>query len=223
MKKGFTLIELLIVVLIIAILAAIAVPNFLEFQTRAKVSRPKSDMRSLATAMEAYFVDNNEYPAMMRAGGVLHVNNARGGELETVSFRLRAPNSTTDFLNTLTSPISYISDYPTDPFSKGTVFGYRQWPRTWIMMSFGPDRDEGARLPGDHYNILPQVNGRVVVFDDGVTTGLIDLNFEPSFVLSIPQPSPEYISAVGVHSGNSLLYDPSNGTISEGDVPRFKQ
>ncbi|HMX63114.1 MAG TPA: prepilin-type N-terminal cleavage/methylation domain-containing protein [Candidatus Sumerlaeota bacterium] len=64
MKKqsGFTLIELLIVVAIIAILAAIAVPNFLEAQTRAKVSRTKADMRSVATAMESYRVDTNHYP-----------------------------------------------------------------------------------------------------------------------------------------------------------------
>jgi prepilin-type N-terminal cleavage/methylation domain-containing protein len=60
--SGFTLIELLIVVAIIAILAAIAVPNFLEAQTRAKVSRVKADMRSAATALEAYAVDNNCYP-----------------------------------------------------------------------------------------------------------------------------------------------------------------
>src|SRR5690606_31388316 len=61
-SKGFTLIELLIVVAIIAILAAIAVPNFLEAQTRAKVSRVRNDMRTMATAAEAYRVDNNDYP-----------------------------------------------------------------------------------------------------------------------------------------------------------------
>ena len=60
--RGFTLIELLIVVAIIAILAAIAIPNFIEAQTRSKVSRVKADMRSLATAVEAYRVDNNRYP-----------------------------------------------------------------------------------------------------------------------------------------------------------------
>jgi prepilin-type N-terminal cleavage/methylation domain-containing protein len=61
-RRGFTLIELLIVVAIIAILAAIAVPNFLEAQTRSKVSRVKADMRSAATALEAYAVDNNAFP-----------------------------------------------------------------------------------------------------------------------------------------------------------------
>jgi type II secretory pathway pseudopilin PulG len=56
------LIELLIVVAIIAILAMIAVPNFLEAQTRSKVARAQTDVRSLAVALEAYMVDWNTYP-----------------------------------------------------------------------------------------------------------------------------------------------------------------
>ncbi len=59
--RGFTLIELLIVVAIIAILAAIAVPNFLEAQVRAKVVRTHSDMRTMVVALESYAVDNNRY------------------------------------------------------------------------------------------------------------------------------------------------------------------
>jgi len=62
MKKGFTLIELLIVIAIITILALIAIPNFIEAQTRAAVSRVQADMRNTATAVESYFLDYNAYP-----------------------------------------------------------------------------------------------------------------------------------------------------------------
>ncbi len=61
-QKGFTLVELLVAVAVIAILAAIALPNFLEAQARARVSRVKSDLRTIATALEAYYVDHNHYP-----------------------------------------------------------------------------------------------------------------------------------------------------------------
>ena len=62
--KGFTLIELLIVVAIIGILAAIAVPNFLNAQVRAKVSRVQSEHRSLVNAMESFNIDNGQYPPL---------------------------------------------------------------------------------------------------------------------------------------------------------------
>lgn len=60
--SGFTLIELLIVVAIIGILAAIAVPNFLNAQTKASLARVKSDLRAVETALEMYHLDNNAYP-----------------------------------------------------------------------------------------------------------------------------------------------------------------
>ena len=60
-EKGFTLIELLVVIAIIGILAAIAIPQFAEYKTRAFNSRAQSDLRNGLTAEEAYFVDNEEY------------------------------------------------------------------------------------------------------------------------------------------------------------------
>jgi general secretion pathway protein G len=60
--KGFTLIELLIVVAIIGIIAAIAIPNLLNAIDRGKQKRTMADMRSIGTAVESYAVDNNVYP-----------------------------------------------------------------------------------------------------------------------------------------------------------------
>jgi type IV pilus assembly protein PilA len=60
-RKGFTLIELLIVVVIIGILAAIAIPKFASTKQKAYVASMKSDLRNLTTAQEAYFADSLKY------------------------------------------------------------------------------------------------------------------------------------------------------------------
>jgi general secretion pathway protein G len=64
-EKGFTLIELLIVVAIIGIIAAIAIPNLLNAIDRGKQKRTMADMRSIGTSIESYAVDNNFYPKNM--------------------------------------------------------------------------------------------------------------------------------------------------------------
>ena len=102
-RQGFTLIELLIVVAIIAILAAIAVPNFLEAQVRSKVSRAKNDMRSLATALEAYRTDYSHYV----------LDRGSYGALVWPSLTVNAPPEP---FFVLTTPVAYITSVPSNPF-----------------------------------------------------------------------------------------------------------
>ena len=75
-RKGFTLIELLIVVVIIGILAAIAIPKFANTKQKAVVASMKSDLRNLVTAQEAFFSDNNDYAGSTTSGAQ---SNATGG------------------------------------------------------------------------------------------------------------------------------------------------
>lgn len=73
-RKGFTLIELLIVVVIIGILAAIAIPKFANTKEKAYVASMKSDLRNMVTAEEAYFADNNS----SYAGAASYTNGSLG-------------------------------------------------------------------------------------------------------------------------------------------------
>jgi len=72
--KGFTLIELLIVVAIIGIIAAIAIPNLLNAIDRGKQKRTMADLRSIGTAIEEYSIDNNVYPDSVSAMSALETH-----------------------------------------------------------------------------------------------------------------------------------------------------
>ncbi len=75
-RKGFTLIELLIVVVIIGILAAIAIPKFSNTKEKAYMAAMKSDLRNLVTAEEAYFADNTTYTTDQSASALNFTTSA---------------------------------------------------------------------------------------------------------------------------------------------------
>src|SRR4029077_8301455 len=75
LRKGFTLIELLIVVVIIGILAAIAIPKFANTKSKAYITAMKSDLRNLVTAEEAFFADSSKYTSTI---GQLKYSNTTG-------------------------------------------------------------------------------------------------------------------------------------------------
>ena len=134
-NHAFTLIELLITVAIIAILAAIAVPNFLEAQVRSKVGRVSADMRTLATAIESYVIDNNQYPP----------ENWQCPELVSLSGTgLFTPNLMR--LTRLTTPVAYLTSVPTDIFAPDNDPLNQMHPRTYHYVSVNDPLNPGDRV-----------------------------------------------------------------------------
>ncbi len=197
-KNAFTLIELLIVVAIIAILAAIAVPNFLEAQTRAKVSRVKNDMRVTTTGIETYYVDNNSYPTgwdiivdparpeshslFLLSTPIAYVTN---GDLQDVFHEKRddTPMYTTLQYDPMTTDGKMFSIFNQD----GTYIPFNVKAPWYILFSVGPDKDSLFT-----YNLNDGVGAQYCVRE---------CDNDPSLFYN-------------------LVYDPTNGTISRGNIWR---
>ena len=178
---AFTLIELLIVVAIIAILAAIAVPNFLEAQVRSKVSRAKSDMRTTATALESYKVDTNHYPPF-------------GQPPYTDLWDVNALNP-----SLITTPIAYVTSGAVliDPF-RITRRVVAWWTHQYYYRNF-----DDARYESDRGWVLERYGWWRLTScgpDQFIFNGSFDGDSLPGYV--------------------EIVYDPTNGTVSVGDIER---
>ena len=145
----------LLLSLALAILAMLLTPNFLDAQTRAKVSRTLTDMRSMSTAVEAYRFYENAYPAWAIGS---RSDNAWRTQQHPVLMRLPAFHSPDlPQLTTLSTPISYTTCFPPDPFAP---HHYAMWTyyaaqlddgEGYLMTSAGPDRDYDID-PLRHFN-----------------------------------------------------------------------
>jgi prepilin-type N-terminal cleavage/methylation domain-containing protein len=209
MKKrltAFTLIELLIVVAIIAILAAIAVPNFLEAQTRSKVSRVYADFRSTGTAIESYAIDHNKYPNCLLGGG----DYAQGYA---------------NRLHVITTPVAYISKVPDeDPFRpvgvnyQGLAYlnSYEYYDVVGCAVRGGGDTailNTAFMLCSGMDVYSPDDPPRVDAVVKWVLSCVGPDGREPWQFVSDFGDAQQWID-------NFVFYDPTNGTVSRGDIYR---
>lgn len=192
-KLGFTLIELLITVAIISILATIGLVNYMRALTKARITKAKAEMKTIATGLESYFVDNNAYPRWWETS---RLPPPAGQWAPPVSWRL----------NSLTTPISYLSQIPTpDPFRPWTdILGWRNGEvyDTYDYIDAQSSMESSAR------NIGRSIYGRMWRLasagpDRIQTYGRSDYIRTPSIVYT----------SLG-------FYDPTNGLVSNGDIIR---
>lgn len=171
--KGFTLIELLIVVAIIGILAAIAVPNFLNARIRATIAKVYAEHRMLEDALSAYKLDNNAYPVDEGTGKIMP-SRATLSDYNGIK-QIRTG------IGVITTPTAYVTSVPKDPFvpkanpdvswyecyvyfGSNAPFNYGEFKdRAYYMFySIGPDQKWQAGFGDDRYNAS---NGLVSVGD----------------------------------------------------------
>ncbi len=148
-RIAFTLIELLIVVAIIGILAAIAVPNFLSAQVRANCARVHGDMHALSQAIETYRIDHNRYPYFDGYGYPKRYN--------PITYRLIPLTTPTSYISNLDVTDPFLSVMPAEGYEDELFrqsYNYRNHEcidpefvfKVWVLNSMGPDRTANKGL-----------------------------------------------------------------------------
>jgi prepilin-type N-terminal cleavage/methylation domain-containing protein len=242
-RSAFTLIELLVVVAIISILSMIAVPNFLEAQTRSKVSAVKANMRTMATVIEVFAVDHTAYPPAYENWGLVGRASDHGHRIsyETTplifdnpgwSWRKPAeyplfPQARYDLFNDASIMRNDQGDDPTDPGYPGWKMGKLVYfeHQKMLELALGCDWDD---CDPDNWLVAYELAGEWSLHSVGPARHFQTPRWLDLSVIACLAPGCTegiYRQDIWPYNERSMFrdYDPTNGTISAGHIWRTQK